>query len=249
MPQLRGYHLEGHAVLPPPHRQGMSGVVQGEILNLERCARLFVKPVDEHAARRSMKIHFGAFNCPIDGWCNTDITPHLYLARVPLLPWVLHKVGKIPAARYQDYERGAFRKLTYMNVSKRWPFADESAEAIFSSHVMEHLPLQSARTCMRNAYRVLKKGGVFRVAVPDLDKQIADFKSEAAYEWACSFFQADQTREKNMHHFMYNHESMARLMREAGFSDITRVSFGQGICPDISRIDNRPESLFMEAIK
>src|SRR5512140_2132200 len=80
-------------------------------------------------AGRSMKIHFGAFNCPIDGWRNTDITPHLYLARVPLLPWLLHKLGKIPAARYYDYERGAFKKLTYMNVSKRWPFADESAEA------------------------------------------------------------------------------------------------------------------------
>lgn len=196
-----------------------------------------------------MKIHFGAFNCPIDGWRNTDITPHLYLARVPLLPWVLHKLGKIPAARYYDYERGAFRKLTYMNVSKRWPFADESAEAIFSSHVVEHLPLHGARICMRNAYRVLKKGGVLRVAVPDLDKFVADYKTKPAYEWACGFFEAQQASEKNMHHFMYNHESMARLMREAGFSNITRVSFGEGKCPDVGRIDNRPDSLFMEAIK
>jgi SAM-dependent methyltransferase len=196
-----------------------------------------------------MKIHFGAFNCPIDGWLNTDITPHLYLARVPLLPWLLHKAGKIPAARYKDYQCGAFRKLTYLDVSKLWPVADGSVEAIFSSHVVEHLTLHGARICLRNAYRVLKKGGVLRVVVPDLDKLVADYRTEAAYEWAYSFFEADHTSQKNMHHFMYNHASMACLMREAGFSDIARVSFGIGKCPDINRLDNRPDSLFMEAIK
>lgn len=196
-----------------------------------------------------MKIHLGAFNCPIDGWLNTDITPHLYLARVPFLPWVLHKAGKIPAARYEDYQRGAFRKLTYLNVVKRWPFADASAEAVFSSHVVEHLSLRGARICVKNAHRVLKKGGVLRIVVPNLDKFVADYRPEASYEWATNFFEADQPSEKNMHHFMYNGESMTRLLREAGFTEITKESFRVGKCPDIDRLDNRPDSLFMEAIK
>lgn len=196
-----------------------------------------------------MKIHFGAFNCPVDGWVNTDITAHLFLARVPLLPWLLHKAGKMPAARYQDHVSGAFRKLKYMNVGKAWPFADGSAEAIFSSHVVEHLPLHVAKACMKSAHRVLKAGGVLRITVPDLDRHIADYTPESAFEWAENFFEAADTSAKNIHHFMYNDHGMSRLMRDAGFTNINRVSYRLGKCPDIDRLDNRPGSLFMEAVK
>ena len=30
------------------------------------------------------RLHIGAFNCGIAGWINTDITMHLWIARVPL---------------------------------------------------------------------------------------------------------------------------------------------------------------------
>jgi len=196
-----------------------------------------------------VKLHFGAFNCPVDGWVNTDITPHLYLARVPLLPWLMHKVGKIAADRYVDYRSGAFRKLRYLDVTRKWPFDDNSVEAIFSSHVVEHLPLHGARVCMKNAYRVLREGGVLRLIVPNLDRCVAEYKADTAYEWACDFFEADRVSEKNMHHFMYNPKSMARLLRDSGFSDIQQVSYGIGRCPDLTKLDNRPESLFMEAVK
>jgi hypothetical protein len=196
-----------------------------------------------------MRIHFGAFNCPIEGWLNTDITPHLYLARAPLLPWILHKAGKIPPERYRDYQSGAFRKLKYLNVAKDWPFNDDTAEAIFSSHVFEHLPLHGARVCLKNAYRVLRRGGVVRIVVPNLDQCIANYSAQTAFEWACEVFEADHASGKNMHHFMYNPASMTRMMREAGFSDIQQRSYGVGRCPDIKQLDNRPESLFMEAVK
>jgi SAM-dependent methyltransferase len=196
-----------------------------------------------------MKIHFGAFNCPVEGWTNTDITPHLYIARVPRLAWVLHKVGKMPLDRYRDHQRGSFSQLRYLNVCKRWPFHDNSADAIFSSHVVEHLTLRGARNCLANAYRVLKSGGVLRIVVPDLDAYIAEYSKQNAYDWAISLFEADQVAEKNMHHFMYNCESMAKIMNEAGFSDIRRLSYRVGSCPDLDRLDNRPDSLFMEAIK
>ena len=52
-----------------------------------------------------------------------------------------------------------------------------------------------------------------------------------------------------MHHFMYNSLSLARLMRECGFSEVSQQSYRVGKCPDIERLDNRPESLFMEAVK
>lgn len=198
---------------------------------------------------KTMKIHFGAFNCPVEGWINTDITPHLYIARIPLLAPLLHKIGKMPTERLQDHQRGSFRRLRYLNVCKRWPFANGTVDAIFSSHVVEHLPLRGARNCFRNAFRTLKVGGVLRIVVPDLDHAIAEYSKQTSYDWAVSVFEADQAAEKNMHHFMYNSASMAKLLREAGFADIRHLTYRVGSCPDIERLDNRPDSLFMEAIK
>ena len=197
----------------------------------------------------SMKIHFGAFNCPVDGWTNTDITPHLFIARIPFLATLFRTLGMMPADRFRDHRAGSFRKLKYLNVGKPWPYGDETVDAIFSSHVLEHLSIRAAHSCLRSAYRVLKKGGVLRIIVPDLDKCVVDYSAQIAYEWAIEVFEANQTAEKNMHHFMYNSISLARLMRDCGFSNVVRQTYRVGRCPDINVLDNRPESLFMEAVK
>lgn len=51
----------------------------------------------------------------------------------------------------------------------RLPFTDASVDAVYSSHVIEHLPPTVARDFVREVYRVLKSGGVIRLATPDLE--------------------------------------------------------------------------------
>ncbi|MBK1678904.1 class I SAM-dependent methyltransferase [Rhodocyclus tenuis] len=195
------------------------------------------------------RLHFGSFNCPIDGWINTDVTPHLYIAKVPGLASLLHKLGKMTDERFSDHRNGAFRKVRYLNVTRPWPYADATFEAIGSSHVVEHLPLHGAKVCLAESFRCLQPGGVLRISVPDLDDYIAKFHQEDPINWATKFFEADQVSEKNMHHFMYNFESMRSLLQSLGFSSVTRQEYQQGICPDLEKLDNRPASLFVEAIK
>ena len=62
-------------------------------------------------------------------------------------------------------------------------------------------------------------------------------------------FEAKQKRDKNKHHWHYNEMSLARVLNEVGFHEVNRCQFRQGRCADVALIDNRPESLFMEAIK
>lgn len=49
------------------------------------------------------------------------------------------------------------------------PFADESVDAVYSSHVIEHLPPAVAHDFVDEIYRVLKSGGVLRLVTPDLE--------------------------------------------------------------------------------
>lgn len=195
------------------------------------------------------RLHFGSFNCPLDGWLNTDVTPHLYVARVPGLAWLMHKLGKMSDERFEEHRQGIFRKTRYLNVTKPWGYPAGSFEAISSSHVLEHLPLQGAKICLAESYRCLRQGGVLRISVPDLDVYIRNFVQDRSLDWAINLFEANELSEKNMHHFMYNFESLRTLLQSAGFSQVIRQEFQKGMCPDVEKLDNRPASLFVEAIK
>lgn len=196
------------------------------------------------------RLHLGCFDKPVDGWVNTDVTPHLWIARVPLLARALRAGGKMSEERAEQHRRGIFRKVRFLDVGKRFPFDDGTFEAVFTSHMLEHLFPDQARACVSEALRVLAPGGVLRIAVPDLDLMIARYRPEDADGWAEALFQVrDQSSSKNQHHWMYNETSLRALLLGVGFSRVVRASYRQGACPDLEILDNRPESLFVEAFK
>lgn len=49
------------------------------------------------------------------------------------------------------------------------PFPDAAFDAVYHSHVLEHLSPSAAPALLRECRRVLKPGGILRVAVPDLE--------------------------------------------------------------------------------
>lgn len=49
------------------------------------------------------------------------------------------------------------------------PIQSDSAEIVYTSHVIEHVTDQAIRNLFNEAYRILKKDGVFRVTAPDVN--------------------------------------------------------------------------------
>jgi len=60
------------------------------------------------------------------------------------------------------------------------PFTDESLEIIFTSHILEHLPDEVVSNLLKECYRVLKKRGLMRISVPDMEKA---FKAYVSVDW------------------------------------------------------------------
>jgi predicted SAM-dependent methyltransferase len=56
------------------------------------------------------------------------------------------------------------------NLLQGIPFADNSFEAVYHSHVLEHFLRKDGRKLVNECFRVLKKGGVCRIAIPDLEQ-------------------------------------------------------------------------------
>jgi predicted SAM-dependent methyltransferase len=55
------------------------------------------------------------------------------------------------------------------DLSRGIPLPDESAEIVYHSHVLEHIPREEAGEFLSECFRVLQPGGTIRVAVPDLE--------------------------------------------------------------------------------
>jgi len=71
--------------------------------------------------------------------------------------WINYDIAGGPGVIAHDLRRGI-------------PLPDDSCDAVYHSHVLEHLRPKDAENFMRECFRVLKPGCVLRVAVPDLER-------------------------------------------------------------------------------
>ncbi|HUZ06594.1 MAG TPA: methyltransferase domain-containing protein [Candidatus Paceibacterota bacterium] len=95
------------------------------------------------------------------------------------------------------------------DLSQRLPFPDNVFDAVYHSNVLEHIRRDDALPFMRECLRVLKPGGILRVAVPDLERicklyleklscaVAGDAASAHDYEWMLLEMYDQTVREKN----------------------------------------------------
>jgi len=80
-----------------------------------------------------------------------------------------------------------------VNLLAGFPYVNESFEAVYSSHVLEHFDRAQGRFMINESYRVLRKGGVLRIVVPDLQGSCTEYlrilslpegaEKEKLYSW------------------------------------------------------------------
>lgn len=130
------------------------------------------------------------------------------------------------------------------------PFADESIDYIYSSHVLEHLERRAADRLLSDAYRALKVGGVIRICVPDLGRAIEMYQQGKKTEALSLFFEEGATGTFSMHRWMYDFELLRDALVATGFETIVECGYQECRVPDLEVLDNRPEkTLYVEASK
>jgi predicted SAM-dependent methyltransferase len=95
------------------------------------------------------------------------------------------------------------------NLLRGIPMPDNAFELVYHSHVLEHFPKEKALPFIKECYRVLKKDGVIRIAIPDLEliavnylKQMTlalngDQEAEKNYDWMMLELYDQAVREKS----------------------------------------------------
>jgi hypothetical protein len=92
------------------------------------------------------------------GWRNFDASPTLRFERLPV-------IGRAYTRNSQRFPGN----VEFGDIVDGLPLPAGSCRAIYASHVLEHLSLEDFRTALRNTYQLLKRDGLFRLVVPDLE--------------------------------------------------------------------------------
>jgi SAM-dependent methyltransferase len=152
-----------------------------------------------------------------------------------------------------------------INIEKPLPFPGRHADFIFAEHVVEHVDYYSAIRFFKEALRVLKSGGVFRIVVPSIE-QIQNCVDPAYYKFASKWGLSADVRGA-MFAILYAHghktawtaSLMSATLFYAGFdqiqqrephlSDYPELCYVEGHHKVIGDKFNAIESLVFEATK
>lgn len=212
-----------------------------------------------------IRINLGCGQKPTKGWKNFDNSPSLYLSRIPFLTALLKRFRFIDEAQYSFISFSRENGIQYADAARKIPLQNGCADAVYSSHMLEHLDRREASVFLLEVYRVLAKGGVLRLAVPDLNQLAAAYREHRNADAFMEALQVTQDRPKNLlqrvkflwigarnHQWMYDGESLKKLLIQQGFVDVRVLKAGETMISDPGALDLREreqESVYVEAKK
>jgi predicted SAM-dependent methyltransferase len=193
--------------------------------------------------RTGLRVHLGSGLDLRPGWVNIDLA--LYNGNVPTtVP---------PQAIFVNHDLRA-----------GIPLETGCADLVYSSHFFEHLEYVEAVRLIRDSYRILRPGGVFRLSIPDFRRcfeayvrgdaeffaplaghplidglepgtaTLVDFLNYAVYQ-------------SGEHRWIADEEKLVSLLRRVGFMRAERMEYEEGLDPGSEL--RRRFSLYVQASK
>lgn len=123
-----------------------------------------------------------------------------------------------------------------LDISKTWPYGDETVDGIVSMHVLQQLTWRELVVALRESHRVLKKAGVMRFGCPMVE--LAKWDLDYLLGWNnINLFSEDLLR--------------TVLVDRIGFSVFHKSTYGQSLQQILARVDNRRDrgTVYFDVVK
>ena len=211
------------------------------------------------------RINIGCGKTPTENWLNFDNSYSIILANSPLKYWIAKNLKILNKDQIEYINWIKKNNIYYADVAKKIPLPNESAECIYTSHMLEHLSRKEANFFLNESLRVLEKGGILRVAVPDLKIAVSIYNetqdADAFMETILVAPPSLETIKQKIslffsgyrhHQWMYDEKSLSKLLKKIGFKEVFTCKAGQTNIENpgsLNLLERVEESVYLEAKK
>lgn len=190
-----------------------------------------------------MYVQYGSGLQNVKGWINYDASPTLRLQKIKVLNIIINRFSK---CKFDS-------QIMFGDIVKGLPHAEESVDGIFCSHVLEHLSFDDSQIALKNTFKILKRGGRFRLIVPNLNFYVKEYVNNLALDLkientpafkfnleTCFGRKASRISiwkrlieafGNSYHLWMWDEASLVLALQNAGFTKINK--FVQNDCKDL----------------
>lgn len=185
-----------------------------------------------------VNIHIGCGNTIGHSWQNFDSSPILILKKIKFF--------------FLKNETN-LNKIKFGNIVKQKLCAENTADNIYFSHVLEHMNFSDAKKSLKNIYKMMKNNGSLRIVVPSLEKRIDKYlvnKDANEFIKSLHFFDTNTNNSffmkikfflgNSRHRWMYDINSLKNALEEIGFKNIRPCKFGDSgikVFEEVERLD------------
>lgn len=164
------------------------------------------KEVERYLSNHAVaKLQIGCGPYPLEGWLNTDLLTN-YRKESPF----------------------------FLDAGKPFPIPDASFDYVYSEHLFEHLTFLQANNMLKECYRILKPGGIIRIATPNL-KFLVDLYDHPEKSINKAYLEHDAERSGMPfgpaytisrfhtswgHQIIYDPETLTHFLESVGFSNV-----------------------------
>jgi predicted SAM-dependent methyltransferase len=150
-----------------------------------------------------------------------------------------------------------WRARYWLDATAPWPFPDGTVSHVYADNMIEHVPLDAARSLLRHAYRAMSSGGRMRLVTPDAERFARMYLDGGD-------LLAAQT-ERNLRHgyrvdhpvsllrtifaecghhvgYIWDFDALSQEMSAAGFVKVERAEVGASPDPVLAGREQRTES-------
>ena len=210
-----------------------------------------------------VRVNIGCGQTPTKNWTNFDNSPAIKLASSKFRLSLARALGMVSEDNQSYISWLQQKDIEFANAVERIPLQDKSVDALYSSHMLEHLSTSGTEKFLREVKRVLAPDGVVRLSVPDLAIIVNKYSisHDAKAFWEEMHVEAPPLKSLmdvfrlaavgyRHHQFMYDEGSLVQLLKNNGFTNITVQPVGNTMIADPGELDlyeRGDESLYVEA--
>jgi len=163
-----------------------------------------------------------------------------------------HEVGALHIGAYENPLPGWLNtdieirhpSVVYLDATKPFPLPSDSFDYVYGEHLIEHLTYPNGLAMLRECCRVLRPGGIVRLATPSLDVLVALFtpnKTEMQKRYirfmsdtwlshigtSSEALVVNNTFRNWWHQFIYDRSTLQAAMETAGLTAVGAYAYGE----------------------